>query len=90
MSGPSTSTTTLAGVEWTISYNCYRGQLGGWLSLDFHNEKENGEYVWIVKVAGILLKSRTKTPQDAAALAVRAAKIWSQKIIDEITKIEGN
>ena len=61
---------TLAGITWQERYNCYTTKIAGWLNMSF--SYSDGGYK--IFVAGACLKARGTYPEDAAKIAIAAAK----------------
>lgn len=67
---------TMAGIEWTEQYGCYKAVLDGWMEL--HLEDYKGEFS--VEVAGRKLLSKPKTLEAAAVMA----RAWAFAMAGEI------
>jgi hypothetical protein len=74
----------LAGLEWFEHYNCFTTYLNGWLKLSFEYDSDS----YKIQVAEKTLQARAKTPEDAAATAVKAARIWALRIVDHLDEIQ--
>ena len=78
----------LAGVKWHEQYNCYRTQIAGWLDLTFSYEstrpRDTPSAGYRVTVAGVVLKARGTSPEDAARIAVAGARILLAKALKEL------
>lgn len=68
---------TMAGIEWTEQYGCYRALLNGWLELQVQPDKS----VYSVLVAERLLAAQPKTAEAAAALARTMALAMARGIM---------
>lgn len=77
---------TLGGIDWTEQYGCYRATLNGWLEIRFNYTKDAYE----IYVADRLLKGQSTTPEEAAKLAIRAARLWCVRVIEKIDEIGKN
>lgn len=77
---------TLAGLEWHESHGCFGTSVNNWLNLSFSYDGVNGGY--IIEVSGHEINSRAKDPEEAASLAIKAAKLWLSRATEKLNALE--
>jgi hypothetical protein len=71
---------TMAGIEWTEQYGCYRAVLDNWLELKIVHEKGT----FRIEVAGRRLVRSAATVEEAVIIVTATARVWLQRALAEL------
>lgn len=81
------SSPVLAGIKWRECYSCYRTQIARWLELSFsyHSDTDGkGTSGYRVSIGTVRIKQVGRDPENAAKLAVAAARSLIAQALQEL------